>query len=252
MNFARDVVEAAPPARRAMVALGRDGTPPRVAMGEIAEPAADALAAALDALGVRRGDVVLTLLGNRPEWVLTMIACFRQGYVVLPCTEQLRAERPAAPARGRPAARSSSATSATPASWPPPAGTAPTLWVPLGRSCPRRAAPAPAELAPGRPVPDHVHVRHRGRAQGRPARPALPRRPAAPGRALARCPRRTSSSGARPRPAGRSRPATRSSRPGCAAPRRCCTTPASTPASGSSCSSASAWPSSAWRRPSTA
>ena len=35
--------------------------------------------------------MVLTLLGNRPEWVLTMVACFRQGYVVLPCTEQLRA-----------------------------------------------------------------------------------------------------------------------------------------------------------------
>jgi acyl-coenzyme A synthetase/AMP-(fatty) acid ligase len=33
---------------------------------------------------------VLTLVGNRPEWVLTMVACFRQGYVVLPCNEQLR------------------------------------------------------------------------------------------------------------------------------------------------------------------
>jgi acetyl-CoA synthetase len=33
---------------------------------------------------------VLTLIGNRPEWVITMVACFRQGYVVLPCTEQLR------------------------------------------------------------------------------------------------------------------------------------------------------------------
>ena len=40
---------------------------------------------------MRRGDVVLTLLGNQPEWVLTMLACFRQGHVVLPCTEQLRA-----------------------------------------------------------------------------------------------------------------------------------------------------------------
>jgi acetyl-CoA synthetase len=41
---------------------------------------------------VRRGDVVLTLIGNRPEWVLTMVACFRIGAVVLPCTEQLRAK----------------------------------------------------------------------------------------------------------------------------------------------------------------
>ena len=41
---------------------------------------------------MRRGDVVLTLIGNRPEWVITMVACFRLGAVVLPCTEQLRAK----------------------------------------------------------------------------------------------------------------------------------------------------------------
>ena len=34
----------------------------------------------------------MTLIGNRPEWVLTMCACFRIGAVVLPCTEQLRAK----------------------------------------------------------------------------------------------------------------------------------------------------------------
>jgi acyl-coenzyme A synthetase/AMP-(fatty) acid ligase len=34
---------------------------------------------------------VLTLIGNRPEWVFAMIACFRIGAVVLPCNEQLRA-----------------------------------------------------------------------------------------------------------------------------------------------------------------
>src|SRR5262249_40583490 len=43
-----------------------------------------------EAHGVRRGDVVMTLVGNRPDWVATMVACFRQGHVVLPCTEQLR------------------------------------------------------------------------------------------------------------------------------------------------------------------
>ena len=40
---------------------------------------------------MRRGDTVLTLVGNRPDWVVAMVACFRQGYVVLPCNEQLRA-----------------------------------------------------------------------------------------------------------------------------------------------------------------
>jgi acetyl-CoA synthetase len=34
----------------------------------------------------------MTLIGNRPEWVLGMVACFRLGAVVLPCNEQLRAK----------------------------------------------------------------------------------------------------------------------------------------------------------------
>ena len=59
-------------------------------MGEVAEASARA-AGTLAARGVRRGDVVMTLLGNRPEWVLAMVACFRLGAVALPCTEQLRA-----------------------------------------------------------------------------------------------------------------------------------------------------------------
>src|SRR4051794_4713758 len=40
--------------------------------------------------GVGRGDVVLTMIGNWPEWVEAMLACFRIGAVALPCTEQLR------------------------------------------------------------------------------------------------------------------------------------------------------------------
>jgi len=90
MNFARDVVDAAPPDRRALVALGRDGSRAEWSFGEVAEASARA-AGALAARGVGRGDVVMTLVGNRPEWVLTMVACFRIGAVVLPCTEQLRA-----------------------------------------------------------------------------------------------------------------------------------------------------------------
>ncbi|HEY8304845.1 MAG TPA: AMP-binding protein, partial [Solirubrobacteraceae bacterium] len=50
------------------------------------------LAGTLAGRGVERGDVVMTLIGNRPEWVLTMMACFRIGAVALPCTEQLRAK----------------------------------------------------------------------------------------------------------------------------------------------------------------
>ena len=47
-------------------------------------------------------------------------------------------------------------------------------------------------------MPDHLHLRHLRRAQGRAARAALPRRPAAAGRALARRPAPASSCGARP------------------------------------------------------
>ncbi len=50
------------------------------------------MAGTLAAHGVGRGDVVLTLVGNRPEWVMTMVACWRLGAVVLPCNEQLRAK----------------------------------------------------------------------------------------------------------------------------------------------------------------
>jgi acyl-coenzyme A synthetase/AMP-(fatty) acid ligase len=89
MNFARDVVEAADPRALAVVERAHSGDRREWTFGDVARRAAT-LAASLDQLGVRRGDVVLTLIGNRPEWVLTMVACFRQGYVVLPCSEQLR------------------------------------------------------------------------------------------------------------------------------------------------------------------
>src|SRR3954447_2363853 len=90
MNFARDLVDAADPGRRALVALDRDGGRREWSFGEVAERSG-ALAGALARRGVKRGDVVLTLVGNRPEWVFAMVACFRIGAVVLPCTEQLRA-----------------------------------------------------------------------------------------------------------------------------------------------------------------
>ncbi|MEX2253489.1 MAG: AMP-binding protein, partial [Thermoleophilaceae bacterium] len=45
---------------------------------------------ALAARGVRRGDIVMTVLGNHPQWVFALVACFRIGAVALPCTLQLR------------------------------------------------------------------------------------------------------------------------------------------------------------------
>ena len=89
MNWARDTVESADPARLAVVERSRDGRRREWTFGELARETR-AVAARLAELGARRGDVVLTLVGNRPEWVATMVACLRYGHVVLPCTEQLR------------------------------------------------------------------------------------------------------------------------------------------------------------------
>src|SRR5918998_5752079 len=89
MSFVRDVVDAAPPARLALVAIARDGERREIGFGEVADRSAR-LAGGLAARGVRRGDVVMTVVGNRPEWAYAMLACWRLGAVVLPCTEQLR------------------------------------------------------------------------------------------------------------------------------------------------------------------
>ncbi len=90
MNFARDVIDSVPADRLALVELSRDGRRTEWSFGEVAERSA-ALAATLINHGVAQGDIVMTVIGNRPEWVLTMIACFRIGAVALPCNEQLRA-----------------------------------------------------------------------------------------------------------------------------------------------------------------
>jgi acyl-coenzyme A synthetase/AMP-(fatty) acid ligase len=91
VNFARDVLESADPRAPALLELARDGSRRQWSFGEIADRAAR-LAGTLSARGLRRGDVAMTLIGNRPEWALSMMACFRLGAVVLPCTEQLRAK----------------------------------------------------------------------------------------------------------------------------------------------------------------
>ncbi len=91
MNFAGDVLDKLPAAGLALVELAREGSRREWTFGEMAERSA-CLAGSLRARGIDRGDVVMTLIGNRPEWALSMCACFRIGAVVLPCTEQLRAK----------------------------------------------------------------------------------------------------------------------------------------------------------------
>jgi acyl-coenzyme A synthetase/AMP-(fatty) acid ligase len=90
VNFHADVVESAIPERIALISLAADGARRELTFGEIAALSAN-FAGKLLGRGVSRGDVVMTVVGNRPEWVLSMLACFRIGAVALPCSEQLRA-----------------------------------------------------------------------------------------------------------------------------------------------------------------
>src|SRR6267378_1859117 len=90
VNFAREILERLPH-ELALVELARDGSRREWSFGEVADRSAR-LAGALTAHGIGRGDVLMTLVGNRPEWVFAMMAGLRIGAVVLPCTEQLRAK----------------------------------------------------------------------------------------------------------------------------------------------------------------
>jgi acyl-coenzyme A synthetase/AMP-(fatty) acid ligase len=143
VNFARDVVEAATSRNRALVEIARDGTRREWSFGEVAAEASR-LSARLHGQGLRRGDVVMTLVGNRSEWVLAMVACFRLGLVVLPCTEQLRSGdlrhrlRVAGPRLV--VCDERNADVLTEAGWD-----GPTLWVPWGR-LPDASGPPPEEL----------------------------------------------------------------------------------------------------------
>ena len=89
MNFVADVLERCPASKPALVAISREGERRVWHLGELGARAAG-LSGAFAARGVRRGDVVMTLAGNRVEWVLALLACWRMGAVALPCNTQLR------------------------------------------------------------------------------------------------------------------------------------------------------------------
>jgi acyl-coenzyme A synthetase/AMP-(fatty) acid ligase len=91
VNYVRDVVEAAPATTPALVELARDGGRRVWSFAEIADASAR-LAGYLAREGLEPGDVVLVWLGNRAEWALVMLACFRLGVVPASCPEQLRAK----------------------------------------------------------------------------------------------------------------------------------------------------------------
>jgi acyl-coenzyme A synthetase/AMP-(fatty) acid ligase len=89
VNFIEDVVERFPSARPALIEVGAEGERRVHHFGELFARSAG-LSGAFAERGVRRGDVVMTLIGSRVEWVLSLLACWRMGAVALPCNPQLR------------------------------------------------------------------------------------------------------------------------------------------------------------------
>src|SRR5882672_4812230 len=82
-------MERSPASRLGIVAVDAEGNRRDWHFGELIARSAG-LSGAFAARGVGRGDVVMTLLGNRIEWALTLLACWRMGAVALPCSPQLR------------------------------------------------------------------------------------------------------------------------------------------------------------------
>ena len=89
MNLIEDLLERFPASKPALLAIDREGERRIWHFGELVAMSAG-LSGAFAARGVGRGDVVMTLVGNRLEWVLSMLACWRMGAVALPCNTQLR------------------------------------------------------------------------------------------------------------------------------------------------------------------
>ena len=173
MNFARDVVEAAP---RAAARWSSSTAPARAASGRWARSPRPprTLAAELHARGVRRGDVVLTLLGNRPEWVLTMVGLLPPGLRRAPVHGAAARRGPAPAARRSPGPELVVARRAQRATCSRRRLGRPDDLGALGRPAGARRAARRPSSAPDGSVPDRVHVRHGRRAEGRAPRSALP------------------------------------------------------------------------------
>src|SRR6185312_12411440 len=89
VNIIDDLMERSPASRLGILAVDGDGNRRDWYFGELIATSAG-LSGAFAARGVKRGDVVMTLVGNRIEWVLSLLACWRMGAVALPCNTQLR------------------------------------------------------------------------------------------------------------------------------------------------------------------
>ncbi|MCB0828323.1 MAG: AMP-binding protein [Solirubrobacterales bacterium] len=90
MNFIEDVVQGFPFSQEAVITVDADGRREVHYFSHLFTRSLGLSGAMLEQ-GVRRGDVVMLLVGSRIEWVISMLACFRMGAVALPCNPQLTA-----------------------------------------------------------------------------------------------------------------------------------------------------------------
>src|SRR5574342_302943 len=92
-NFGRDVVDkyAADRSKLAFCFEDARGSGAKYTFWEV-KRAANRLANVLRLLGVKRGEPVLILLQNVPEWYFSMVAGNKLGALVIPCSDPLRAK----------------------------------------------------------------------------------------------------------------------------------------------------------------
>ncbi len=88
MNFIDDVIQKFPFSQEAVIAIDGEGNRTVFCFSHLFARSLGLSGAMLDR-GVRRGDVVMILVGSRIEWVVSMLACFRMGAIALPLNPQL-------------------------------------------------------------------------------------------------------------------------------------------------------------------
>jgi acyl-coenzyme A synthetase/AMP-(fatty) acid ligase len=93
-NFTKDVLERHArerPRDEALRTIDAGGSVRSFSFSEV-EAAVVRLSGGLATAGIGPGDVVMTLMGARAEWVFTLLAAWRMGAAALPCSEQLRSK----------------------------------------------------------------------------------------------------------------------------------------------------------------
>ncbi len=88
MNFIDDVIQKFPFSQEAVITIDGGGKREVFCFSHLFARSLGLSGAMLDR-GVRRGDVVMILVGSRIEWEGAMLACFRMGAIALPLNPQL-------------------------------------------------------------------------------------------------------------------------------------------------------------------